>query len=37
VIGAADLQFARDLAEAANTYLAEMTRLHTEQQADQVA
>jgi hypothetical protein len=36
VIGAADLNFARDLAEAANTYLAEITRLHTEQ-ADQAA
>jgi hypothetical protein len=27
VIGEADLSFARDLAEAANTYLAEITRL----------
>ena len=31
VIGEADLSFARDLAEAANTYLAEITRLHTHQ------
>jgi hypothetical protein len=29
-VGEADLHFARDLAEAANTYLAEITRLHTE-------
>ena len=27
-VGEADLHFARDLAEAANTYLAEITRLH---------
>ena len=28
MVGDADLYFARDLAEAANTYLAEITRLH---------
>jgi hypothetical protein len=32
-VGEADLSFARDLAEAANTYLAEITRLHAEQSA----
>jgi hypothetical protein len=35
-LGVADLAFARDLAEAANIYLAEMTRLYAEQD-DQVA
>ena len=33
-VGDADLRFARDLAEAATTYLAEITRLHIRPHAE---
>jgi hypothetical protein len=33
-VSEADLDFARDLAEAANTYLAEITRLHSNPPAE---